>query len=103
MTMSDAPMSATTAIQSVAVPASAMTRNAAFSTSENPMFIRMLRAAARLRRIAKGIFGSSSAISATSAVSSAASVPATPIAMPTLAVASAGASLTPSPTIASTP
>jgi len=38
MTMSDAPMSAATAIHSVAVPATAMIRNAAFSTIENEMF-----------------------------------------------------------------
>ena len=43
MTISDAPMSATTAIHSVAVPVTASTRNAAFSTSENAMFARMLR------------------------------------------------------------
>ena len=43
MTMSDAPMSATTAIHSVAQPATASTRNAPFSASENPMFARMLR------------------------------------------------------------
>ena len=52
---------------------------------------------------ANGIFSSSSAISAMSAVSSAASVPAAPIAMPTSAAASAGASFTPSPTIATVP
>ena len=42
-------------------------------------------------------------MSATSAVSSATSVPAAPIATPTRAAASAGASLTPSPTIATAP
>ena len=43
MTMSDAPMSATTAIHSVASPVSASTRNAPFSASEKPMLTRMLR------------------------------------------------------------
>ena len=52
MTSSDAPMSAATAIHSVAAPVIAITRNAAFSTSENAMFARMLRAVARLRRTA---------------------------------------------------
>ena len=52
MTISDAPMSATTAIHSVALPTTASTRNAAFSTSEKPMFARMLRTVARLRRSA---------------------------------------------------
>ena len=42
-------------------------------------------------------------MSATSAVSSATAVPAPPIAMPTVACASAGASFTPSPTIATCP
>ena len=49
-------MSATTAIQSVATPAIASTRNAALSTIENAMFARMLRTVARLRRSAYGIF-----------------------------------------------
>ncbi len=50
--------------------------------------------------MASGSRSRRSHISATSALWSAASVPAAPIAMPTRAAASAGASLTPSPTIA---
>ena len=63
----------------------------------------MLTSVARPSRSANGSFERSSDISATSAVSSATSVPATPIAMPTSAAASAGASLMPSPTMATGP
>ena len=46
-------MSATTAIHSVAVPTTAITRNAAFSTIENAMFAWMLRdgGAAQAQRV----------------------------------------------------
>ena len=82
----------------------ASARNTAFSASEIAMFAWMLRTVARPRRSSVGELRSrSSAISATSAVSSAASLPAAPIAMPTSAAASAGASLTPSPTMATVP
>ncbi|KAG1580621.1 hypothetical protein G6F46_015489 [Rhizopus delemar] len=54
----------------------------------------------RLRPTTKGRWRRSSAIKATSAVSSATSDPAAPMAIPTVAFAIAGASLTPSPTIA---
>jgi hypothetical protein len=57
----------------------------------------------RPSRIVSAIFPRSSCISAMSAVSMAASVPAAPIAMPMLAVAIAGASFTPSPTMPTTP
>ena len=57
----------------------------------------------RLMEIANGILRRLSLMSTTSAVSMATSVPAAPIAMPIVAVASAGASLTPSPTIATGP
>ncbi len=50
MTITDAPVSATMAIQSVATPATAATTNAAFSTTEMARFIRMFRTVARLRR-----------------------------------------------------
>ncbi len=66
-------------------------------------FTRMVCTVARPRRTANGSLDKSSDISATSAVSSATSVPAAPMAMPTSAVASAGASLMPSPTIATVP
>jgi hypothetical protein len=50
ITMIDAPVSATIAIQSVATPATAATTNAAFMTIEMARFILMLRTVARLRR-----------------------------------------------------
>ncbi len=59
--------------------------------------------ARRARRTAKGSAVRSSDMSTTSALSIAASLPAPPIAMPTVARASAGASLTPSPTMATAP
>ena len=63
----------------------------------------IVRRARRLSPTANGSFDKSSAIKATSAASSATSVPVAPIAIPTVAVASAGASFTPSPTIATDP
>ena len=74
-----------------------------FFTNEIARFTLMLVRAPRLRRSAYGTFISSSAISAMSAVSRAASLPAAPITIPTSAAASAGASLMPSPTIATAP
>ena len=53
-TISEAPVSAMTAIQSVATPATASARNAALSTSDTTMFARMLRIVARLNRIGVG-------------------------------------------------
>ena len=50
-----------------------------------------------------GTFDRSSRISAMSAVSMETSLPKTPMAIPTFALARAGASLTPSPTIATLP
>ena len=50
ITMIDAPVSARTAIHSVATPATAATTNAAFSTIEIARFVLMLRTVARLRR-----------------------------------------------------
>ncbi len=69
-------------------------------TRAKAIFSLITRRALRERRIAVGIFSSSSVINAMSAVSMATSVPAAPMAMPTSAAASAGASLTPSPTMA---
>ena len=63
-------------------------------------FCRMMRLVARLSRTANGTRPRSSLISAMSQVSNATVEPAAPIAMPTSARAIAGASLTPSPTIA---
>ena len=50
ITMIDAPVSARTAIQSVATPVTAATTNAAFMTMEIARLVRMLRSVARLRR-----------------------------------------------------
>src|SRR2546427_2951393 len=63
-------------------------------------FCRMTDLVCRLRPTAKGKCFRSSAINATSAVSRATSEPAAPIAIPTVEFAMAGASLTPSPTMA---
>ena len=57
----------------------------------------------RLNLTIKGSFCKSSPIKATSAVSKAVSVPAPPIAIPTVEAANAGASLIPSPTMATFP
>ena len=62
----------------------------------------MIRPARRAWVSVSGRWRRSSPISATSAVSMATSVPIAPMAMPTSAVASAGASLMPSPTMATT-
>ena len=51
-TITDAPVSASTAIHSVAVPVTAITRNAAFSTSDTATFVLTLRSVARASRIA---------------------------------------------------
>ena len=50
--MSEAPMSAKTAIHRVARPGSARARKTALMTSESPMFCRMTRRACRLRPMA---------------------------------------------------
>src|SRR5699024_2731312 len=63
------------------------------------IFALMMFNVLRLSLMVKGSFLSSSPIKATSAVSRAVSVPAPPIAIPTVEAASAGASLTPSPTM----
>ena len=67
------------------------------------MFSRMMASVRREWSISQGSFARSSVMSAMSAVSIAASLPAAPIAMPRLARAMAGASLTPSPTMATVP
>ena len=76
---------------------------AAFTTSDSAMFCAMVRRAARPRATSGGSRPRSSDMRAMSAVSRAASVPRPASAIPTSAVASAGASLTPSPTIATRP
>ena len=91
-------MSAATAIQSVAHPPTASTRNTPLTAIDTPMFCLMIRRVSCESWIANESFERSSPMSAMSAVSSATSVPAAPIATPTVAAANAGASLTPSPT-----
>ena len=53
-TITDAPVSASTAIHNVADPVTAITRNAAFSSSETTTFVLTLRIVARARRSAYG-------------------------------------------------
>ena len=96
-------MSAATASTSVTSPSGASTTNSALTASEAMTFWRITRAACRAPRSATGSRERSSDISATSADCRAASVPAAPMAIPTGAAASAGASLMPSPTIATGP
>src|SRR3990172_5862013 len=103
ITMREAPISAATAIHRVAYPGIASARNSALVASDSVIFCFTARTARRPRAMAKGSLLRSSAIRATSAVSRAWSVPAAPIAMPMLDAASAGASLTPSPTMATSP
>ena len=67
------------------------------------MFWRITATVRREWAISHGTFDRSSDIRATSAVSMAASLPAAPIAIPSVASAMAGASLTPSPTMATVP
>ena len=67
------------------------------------MFWRMIASVRREWPISQGSRERSSVMSAMSAVSIAASLPAAPMAMPKLARAMAGASLTPSPTMATVP
>ena len=69
----------------------------------NPIFTFMMRRAALAWAMARGRSRRSVPVSATSAEAIAASVPVAPMAMPTVAAASAGASLIPSPTMAQRP
>ena len=75
--------------------------------SDSPMPSRMacsaMRRARRAMAIASGARSSRSASSTTSPASAAAAVPCAPMAMPTSAAASTGASFTPSPTMATGP
>ena len=66
-------------------------------------FWRMIRRVCRLSATTNGSRDKSSAIRATSAVSRATSLPPAPMAIPTEAVVKAGASFTPSPTMATPP
>ncbi len=96
-------MSANTAIHRVAMPANARTKKTTFTAMAKMMLVHSVVAVRRLRSISVDTPRRSSLISATSAVSSAVSEPAAPIAKPIVARASAGASLTPSPTMPAAP
>lgn len=103
ITSNEAPMSAAMAAQREAKPRKVAHTKKALTESEKAMFWRMTRRVRRAWRISQGTFERSSAISAMSAVSIAASLPAAPMAMPRVARAMAGASLTPSPIMAAWP
>ena len=96
-------MSAATAIQSVTRPKGTRSTTMPLTSSEATTFWRMIRTAGVRGAIAAGRRVRSSLIRATSAESSAIALPAAPIATPTRAAARAGASLMPSPTIATAP
>jgi hypothetical protein len=103
ITSRDAPMSAAIAAQREVWPMSVKATNNAFTARESVMFCRMVRRVRRECSISHGTFDRSSDMRATSAVSIAASLPTAPIAIPNVARAIAGASLTPSPIIATCP
>ena len=103
ITSNDAPMSAAMAAQRDAWPANVSITKRAFTPSENVMFCRMMDKVRREWQMSQGSFAKSSDIRAMSAVSIAASLPAAPIAIPSDARPKAGASFTPSPTIATRP
>src|SRR5699024_6522428 len=84
----------------VTPPANTPASSATTVISAMAMFCRITETVLRARPMACGSFSRSSFIRAMSALSMATPVPAAPIATPMSAVASAGASLTPSPTIA---
>ena len=96
-------MSAKMAIQSVSQPGITSSKAMTFKTNEKVIFCLMVRKVLRLSLIRNGNLDKSSPIKVTSAVSKAISVPTTPMAIPTVATAKAGASLTPSPIIATRP
>ncbi len=96
-------MSANTAIHMVARPATARTRKITLMPSASAMFCHSTRCTRRDRPISSGRRRKSSFITTTSAASMAMSVPAPPMATPRSALASAGASLMPSPTMAVMP
>ena len=81
-------------------PDSASGNKTTMIASASPMLLVMIRRPRRAWASAAGMSRRSVPVKATSADSTAAALPVTPIAMPTLADASAGASLIPSPIIA---
>ena len=85
------------------MPASARPKNTALMPMAKLMFCTRMLRVRWLRLMNSGNLPSSSSIRATSAVSMAVSLPAAPMAKPMSACARAGASLTPSPSMATTP
>ena len=85
----------------LASPNAASSRQASLTPRANTMFSRTMAMHLRPMRMALAIITGSSSISTTSAASMAASEPRAPMAIPTSARASTGASLMPSPTKAS--
>ena len=96
--MTITPTSAKMAAHIPAIPSAPSSRHSALMPSANTMFWCTMRRVRRAMRIASAIFAGSSSISTTSAASMAASEPSAPMAMPTSARDSTGASLMPSPT-----
>ena len=81
----------------LAAPRAARTSTSSLTANEKAMFCRTIRPVRRARRRASGSLPGSSFISTTSAASMAASEPKAPMATPTSARESTGASFTPSP------
>ena len=92
-------MSAAIAIHSDAIPNRVRPMKASFSPKAKVIFCLIVAKVRRECCISQGSLERSSDMSAMSAVSIAASVPIAPMAIPKVATAIAGASLTPSPTI----
>ncbi len=98
-----APVSANMASHRLDRPISVRPMKATLMTSEKVTFCQMMPMVRRPRRMRYSSRVRSLDISAMSAVSMAVSEPVAPMAMPMFASASAGASLTPSPTMATWP
>lgn len=103
ITSNDAPMSAAIADQSDVKPKNVKTTKMTLIESERAMFIRMMLSVLREWATSQGMRVRSSDMRAMSAVSRAVSLPAAPIPIPRDDRAIAGASFTPSPTIATRP
>ena len=97
------PTSPNTASHMLAMPSAASTRISSLTPSAKMMFCQTIVMVLRATRIAREMLDGLSSMSTTSAASIAASEPIAPMAMPTSARVSTGASLMPSPTKASLP
>ena len=92
------PTSAKTAIHIVAIPNEARKSTSSFTAMANTTFCMAMPMVRRAMAMAVAILDGLSSMSTTSAASIAASEPSAPMAIPTSARASTGASLMPSPT-----